>query len=341
MGDSAIVVAPHRRYPNISAKAFQHPADRAATAALGSIPLLGTVMKKISELRLERALQQRLLADAIRIGPRQLPAVWEQHLEIVHCLDLPKEPELYLIGASDFNAHAFGSNRPMLVLRSGLVSGLPAEELGVIIAHEQGHLLAEHTHYTTVMVILQILLGIGLSPLGPIGVIPMRALLLVLLEWHRCAELSSDRAAAIVTGDPLLVCRGLMRTIGGGVKDLSLDAFIQQANEYVDDADLLARPGRFLAELRRTHPYAVKRVHELTRWVASGEYDRIIAGSYVRRGEEPPPTDELKAATEHYRRRFLDVVERVAGGAQKLADQFAGWVRRDRSGEDEDEVHPI
>jgi Zn-dependent protease with chaperone function len=333
MGDTSLVATTPRRYPGISAKAFQHPADRAATAALGSIPLLNTVLKKITELRLERSLQQLLLADAIRVDTRQLPDLWAHHLEIAQALDLPREPELYIVGSADYAAASIGTNRPMLILRSGLVSGLPREELGVVIAHEQSHLLAEHTHYLTMIMILQRLLAVGLWPLG---MLPLRALLLVLLEWHRCAELSSDRGAAIVTGDPLLVCRGLMRTIGGGIGELNLDAFIKQADDYVEHDDLLARPGRFLAEIRRTHPFAVKRVHELTRWVASGEYDRIVNGSYVHRGEEPPPTEELKSATEHYRRRFLDVVDRVAGGAQRLADQFTGWLRRDREGAEED-----
>jgi Zn-dependent protease with chaperone function len=324
------------RYPGISAKAFQHPADRAATAALGSVPVVGTVIKKITELRLERALQQRLLADSIRIGPRQLPDLWQRHLDCLQSLDLEREPELYLVGSASFQAAAIGTNRPMVIVLSGLVSGLDADETMVVLAHEHGHLLAEHTHYTTVMIILQALLSVGLSPLGAL---PLRALLLVLLEWHRCAELSSDRAAAIVTGDPMLVCRGLMRTIGGGVQNLSLDAFIQQANDYVDHDDLLARPGRFFAEIQRTHPFAVRRVHELTRWVASGEYDRIVSGSYIRRGEEPPPTEELKGATEHYRRRFLEVVERFSGASQRVADQVGSWLRRDRDDEeDEQEV---
>jgi Zn-dependent protease with chaperone function len=322
------------RYPAISAKAFQHPADRAATAALGSIPMVGTVIKKITELRLERALQQRLLADSIRIGERQRPDIWQRHIDCIQALDLEREPELFLVGAADFQAAAIGTNRPMVVVLSGLVSGLDGDELTVVLAHEQGHLLAEHTHYTTLMIILQAILRAGLSPLGAL---PVRALLLVLLEWHRCAELSSDRAAAIVTGDPMLVCRGLMRTIGGGVKDLSLDAFIQQANDYVDHDDLLARPGRFFAEIQRTHPFAVRRVHELTRWVASGEYDRIVGGSYIRRGEEPPPSEELRGATDHYRRRFLEVVERFSSGAQRVADQVGNWLRRDRETDPEDD----
>jgi hypothetical protein len=46
------------RLSEISPRAFQHPADRAATAALGSIPYLDTVVRKLIELGYERALRQ-------------------------------------------------------------------------------------------------------------------------------------------------------------------------------------------------------------------------------------------------------------------------------------------
>ncbi|MBO0893646.1 MAG: hypothetical protein J2O39_04650, partial [Acidimicrobiales bacterium] len=75
-------------YPGISAKAFQHPADRAATAALHSIPVVDRVMKKVSELRFERAMSQRLLANAVRIGPGQVPSVWATYQSCVDALDL-------------------------------------------------------------------------------------------------------------------------------------------------------------------------------------------------------------------------------------------------------------
>jgi Zn-dependent protease with chaperone function len=316
-------------YPGISAKAYEHPSDRAATAALASIPLLNTVLKKLSELRLERTLQQILLADAIRIDERQLPDVWAMHLRGLSALDIQKKVELYLVTFPIANAAAIGTNRPMVVVNSGLVSGLNDAEMFAVLSHEHGHVLSEHMHYLTVMIILQRMLASGLSP---IGMLPIRALLLVLLEWHRCAELSCDRAAALVTADPLIVCQGLMRVTGGGVKGLNLDAFIQQANDYIDHDDILARPGRFLRELGRTHPYSVRRVHELTRWVSEGDYDRIRGGSYVHEGEEPPPTEELKAATEHYRKRFMEVVDRVSGGVQKIADQVSSWLRSEGSG---------
>ena len=38
-------------YRNISPKAYEHPADRAATAALKSVPMLDTVVRKLIEWR--------------------------------------------------------------------------------------------------------------------------------------------------------------------------------------------------------------------------------------------------------------------------------------------------
>jgi hypothetical protein len=60
-----------------------------------------------------------------------------------------------------------------------------------------------------------------------------------------------------------------------------------------------------------------------------GDFDRIRSGSYVRRGQEPPVTDQLRRATEHYRERFTEIVDRVAGGTQKLFSQFSSWLRSD------------
>ena len=68
------------------------------------------------------------------------------------------------------------------------------------------------------------------------------------------------------------------------------------------------------------------------RWVQEGDFDRIRSGSYLRRGQEPPPTDQFREATKHYQRRFLEIVDRVAGGMQKLTSQFLAWLRTDEEG---------
>ncbi len=64
------------RLEGISAHAFEHPADRAATAALQSIPMLDQVVKKLIEFGYERAFRQQFLAASVRLGDDQLPNVW-------------------------------------------------------------------------------------------------------------------------------------------------------------------------------------------------------------------------------------------------------------------------
>jgi hypothetical protein len=55
-----------RRLTGISSKAYEHPADRAATAAMQSIPGLDSVIRKLIEMRYERAFRQSLMASAVR-----------------------------------------------------------------------------------------------------------------------------------------------------------------------------------------------------------------------------------------------------------------------------------
>ncbi|MHB8234494.1 MAG: peptidase M48, partial [Solirubrobacteraceae bacterium] len=53
---------------DISPKAYEHPADRAATAALKAVPHLDTVVRTIIEFGYERALRRGILGSAVRLG---------------------------------------------------------------------------------------------------------------------------------------------------------------------------------------------------------------------------------------------------------------------------------
>ncbi len=182
----------------ISPRAFQHPADRAATAALKQVPYLDAVVRRLIELGYERAMRAALLGSAVRLGQDQLPRIWVLEREVFHVLDLEDVPDLYLTQFPEANALTFGSGRPVIVLNSELVRLLDAEGLRVVIAHEAAHVLSDHVLYMTA---LTILLQLGQSIRLPIFAgLPLLAIRTALLEWSRAAELSCDRAAAL--GDP-------------------------------------------------------------------------------------------------------------------------------------------
>ena len=319
------------RYGQISPKAYEHPADRAATSALHSVPLLDTVVKRLTDVGHERRLRQIVMGNAIRLGEAQVPDVWRSYVQCTSSLDLASIPDLYVTNDPQVNAMTIGAKTPIMVVKSSLVASYDPDEIRTVLAHETGHVLSEHYLYTTALVLLKQFLD-GALPRSLLLGLPARAIYLALLEWARAAELSSDRAAALVMADPLQPCRMLMRLAGGALPGMSFEAFLKQASDYHGEDDLFARHARFWVELNLTHPFAVRRVKELMEWVQTGDYDRIRSGSYARRGQEPPPSVEFNAAVEHYRKRFAAFLDRTMGDVERLRRQLADWLKRRPAG---------
>lgn len=320
-----------RRYEQLSPKSYEHPADRAATAALGSIPLMDKVIKRLTDVAMERRLRQLLIGNAVRLGPNQIPDVFARYTRAGQVLDLGSLPDLYVTQTPFVNALTVGAQKPVVVVYSSLLGDYHDDEVEAVLGHELGHVLSEHYYYTTAYVLLAQFLAA--SAPGPLAGLPIRAMYLVLLEWSRAAELSADRASALVTDDPQVTCRMLMRMAGGALAGMDLDAFVQQATEYEEESDLFARWNRAWMEISLRHPFAVRRVKELVGWVAAGDFDRIRSGSYVRKGQEPPTSKEFADAVRHYRDRFMAMLDRTTGGVQRLVSQLEDWLRG--SGDDD------
>ncbi|WCB91659.1 Protease HtpX [Baekduia alba] len=313
----------------ISPRAFEHPADRAATAALASIPGLDQVVRKLIELGYERALRAAYLGSSVRLGPAQLAETWNAHNQVFRTLDLDDVPELYITQFPVANASTIGAGRPIVVINSELVRLLGVEERRAVLAHEAGHVLADHVVYHTALVIL---LRMGTSlPIPVIGGLPLMAVRRALMEWYRAAELSCDRAAALVTRDPEAVCRTLMILAAGAeADDLDLSQFMAQAHDFDTGGGGLERLSRLFLDMNLTHPLPVRRAQELMTWVRSGEYDRIVAGEYLKRGEEPGARAEAGDAAAHYADRFRTLFKDAGGAVGSATDQLADWLKKDR-----------
>jgi Zn-dependent protease with chaperone function len=317
-----------RSYPDISPKAYEHPADRAATAALASIPFLDAVVRRLTEFQYERALRQLYLSNAIRLGPEQLPRLWEAHLEVLEVLDLPEQYELYLSQGFRANAVTIGANKPIVVLDSALVSLMDEEQLRAVLAHEAAHILSEHVLYRTA---LEVILNLSqLHRLPFFAGLPIMAIRSALLEWARATELSCDRAAALVVGDPRTVCETLM-TLAAGVQrsELNLDAFLAQAAQYEEWDSAFDRARRFFLELGATHSFPVRRVSELMSWVQQGDFDRIAGGEYPTRDQEVDARQEAGDAVAFYSDRFRDFFQDAGESVQAAGEQLADWLRGD------------
>ena len=234
------------RQPGIPAsapRASPTPPTRAATAAIRTVPGLDKVVKLLSEHSYERRLRQLLTGNAVRLGDNQLPGLWAAQRHCADVLDVERCPKLYVTQEPVGSGLTIGTNEPVTLVSSGLVGSYTDDELTAVLGHEMGHVLADHVGLTTTLQLVQMILG-GAIRAVPLAGVPLVALYLALLEWSRAAELTSDRASAIVTGEPLVVCQTLMRMAGGPVADLNLDAFLRQATEYAEEKDpFRATPG--------------------------------------------------------------------------------------------------
>jgi hypothetical protein len=107
-----------------------------------------------------------------------------------------------------------------------------------------------------------------------------------------------------------------------------------QAMEYENWDDPSDKVRRFFAEIGQTHPYAVRRVSEVMKWVQSGEYDRIIRGEYRTRDEPVDVRAEAGDAFEFYAERFRSIFKEFGENVTSLGNQIGGmaegladWVR--------------
>jgi len=335
-------------FPGISSRAYEHPADRAALVALRSVPGFDALLKGMFGFFSERRLRMMFLGSAVRVDERQFAGIHAIFLDAARILDIEKPPELFVTQDPMVNAWTLGLDHPFVVVSTGTLDLLDDDELRVVLGHELGHALSGHALYSSVLFALMRLTGVGtFIPLGQLG---LRAIVTALKEWYRKAELSCDRAGLLVGQDPGAVTRVHMKMAGGArVADMDLQAFLAQAEEYESTGD--AREGviRVLNVMSATHPFAVLRALEIKRWVESGEYERILAGEYPNRADDPRTSfiDEVKAAAASYKQSFdrspdplFKFLRDVGGGTVNLGNWLADQVRKMASGARPDDDEP-
>jgi Zn-dependent protease with chaperone function len=324
------------RLPGISSRAYEHPADRSALVALRKLTGFDALLRRLASLFSDRSLRLMFLASSVRASTDQFPDLYQLLLDGSAILDLPEVPELFIQQDPMPNAMTLGSDKPFIVITTGLLNLLDAEEHRYVIGHELGHVLSGHAIYRTMLYHLtRLATRLAWFAIGYIG---LRVIIAGLEEWYRKSELSCDRAGVLASQDPAAARRALMKVAGGSrISELSPDAFLQQAKEYDAVPDVREGLLKLLQMQGTTHPFAVIRFAELDRWVADGAYQDILAGNYPRREEDSQTKmgDEFLAAAKSYQESwnrsedpFIGLVksaaETAAGAGQSLFDGIFG-----------------
>ncbi|WSS19964.1 M48 family metallopeptidase [Streptomyces sp. NBC_01190] len=325
-----------RRFPDISSRAYEHPADRSALVALRKLSGFDTVFKALSGLLPERSLRLLFLSDSVRVSDEQFAHLNAMLRDACYILDLEKVPLLYVSQNPQPNAMCIGMDEPIIVLTTGLVELLDEEEMRAVVGHEVGHALSGHSVYRTILLFLtNLALRVSWIPLGNVAVL---ALVTALREWFRKSELSADRAGLLVGQDVRASMRGLMKLAGGNhLHEMNVDAFLKQADEYEAAGDLRDSVLKILNVLPRSHPFTTIRAAELRKWSASREYQRLMDGHYPRRTEDKDTSvgDAFRESAQHYadtvrqsKDPLMGLIRDLSSGAGdlggKLRDRFTG-----------------
>jgi Zn-dependent protease with chaperone function len=254
---------------------FIHPADKAALDALKAIPLFTPCLKAFMKIFNEEYLLGVNLAQKIRLGPQQLPRIYNLLPPICQKLGI-EEPQLYLEMDPSPNAYTYGDSKVAITVTSGLIEYTEEAELHAVLAHECGHVLCRHVLYHTMA---DLVTSIGESIWGPLAAAatPVK---LALLYWDRRSELSADRAAALVAGNSDSIVQTMIRLAGGPrslTHDVDVALYAQQGAEYWKlNESLWDRVLQGMAVMQQNHPFTAVRTHEILEWTRGEEFAGLL-----------------------------------------------------------------
>ena len=272
----------HKKFADLSKHDYVHPEDSKALAALKAIPGIDSALRKLLSVTGESALRVIFTASSVKVTPKQFP---DLHAKLqVACTTLGVDmPEFFVQQNPIVNAFTYGSEKHIVVVHSALLERLNDEETLAVIAHEVGHIHAEHALYLTAARLMEFLANASVARLVPgseiVKFIVSAGINSALLAWARRAELSCDRAAMLVVQDPHVVGRVMMKLAGGTfASKMDYDMFLEQGREFKKNYDEKALD-KFWANIinaGQTHPFPIWRVSEIIDWVDSGEYAEVL-----------------------------------------------------------------
>ena len=191
--------------------------DGQAMTKLQSISSLHAAVKAVSD-KVGRPWIESTF-NGIRLGPRQFSDIWVRAVLAARILGLPKMPDVYISGDSQWNTYTYGTDTSaFIVLGTAILNNFQNDDLLFVLAREMGHCRAGHALWKTVSRFLVgdnsthgllsngVLNAISLSPTKWI----QDAVDLPLMAWARQADITADRAGLLALGDEALARRVLL-----------------------------------------------------------------------------------------------------------------------------------
>lgn len=226
----------------------------------------------------QRALHE---IQGVAVGPRQFPRLHRMGVACAERLGIGV-PQLFVVHDPSPNAFTFATGHvdQLIVLTSGLIDALDEDELLYVVGHESGHIHNRHIVYNTAWELLtnkvaRRILVMAMRMLGPAGwLLSLFDFALtasswyVFGRWHRCAEITCDRAGLICSGDLDAAMRVNGKLHLGAIGDL--EGF--DSDEYKRQARTWGKSWLRVLELTMSHPPGPKRTDAIERFARCDVY---------------------------------------------------------------------
>ncbi len=255
--------------------------ERLAAHLIGGIPdyafsLDQRLRQQIIKMAPVRAIAQALVSlavpiykqiqqmNAVAVSPKQYPQIYTIGEECAGKLGIGI-PQIFVEYSPVINGFTIATDdvAPMIVLSSALVDAMEFEELTFVIGHECGHIHNLHGVYNTAVELMTNTLAIAVlqsvPALSTLKWLIQGGLMLFMMRWSRCAEVTCDRAGVICCEDINIAQMALAKLATGGVdrlQKINLQEYIKQISH------VQSTPVRFL-ELFQTHPLIPKRIEAI------------------------------------------------------------------------------
>ena len=218
------------------------------------------------------------LHDGVWLGPRTMPEVWRDLVDVARILDVPLPPAVVSPSPSSSQGVTGTDGRAFLHLSTFFLAGVPADERRFALGRACGPIAAHHVTWSTLRALLVDhggLRAIASKALGPaleivLGPVSLGARLW-LNGWHRASEITANRAGLLACADRHAARKSMLRAALGVRPGVTPDDYLAELDAVRDDSS----PGKW-AEALQDRPWMHKRMRALdlfarsTLWMDAG-----------------------------------------------------------------------
>lgn len=259
---------------HIDPAVYQHPADKAASAAVKKSEAFQKVLGYISKFGIEKQMHGLYRACYAQVTPSVSPEIHEMLREAQEMFDVPVVPDVFLVRTYQMQVLLSGIQQPVLTLSTEMLRQMDGTMLWGLMASEMGGIKAGFGEIKLIEWLCN-----TARFLLPAGVAD--SLNILLKNWHRYAQYTFDRTTLIATGDfNKCVNFILLGEAPAGVLEKIdfLDPnnpYMQQSRSFLEETNLVANAVRGTNAILSGEAFYASRYMELFNFYQS-DYQDII-----------------------------------------------------------------